>query len=96
MTPSLIILIVVVAIALFAVAIYNSIISVKNTVEEASSAIDTVFQNRYDLIPNLVQVVQQYTSHEKDILENVTKIRSNAMNNQEVTKEKLEQENMLS
>ncbi len=88
--------ILIIVIIVVAVLNYNSIISVKNTVEESSSAIDTVFQNRYDLIPNLVQVVQQYASHEKEILENITKIRSNAMNNQEVTKEKLDQENMLS
>jgi LemA protein len=55
-----------------------------------------VFQNRYDLIPNLVEVVKQYVSHEKSLLEDVTKIRSNAMKSEEVTKEKLDQENMLS
>jgi LemA protein len=48
---------------------YNSIIKIKNSVEENISAIDTVFQNRYDLIPNLVEVVKQYASHEKNLLE---------------------------
>lgn len=94
MTPIIVWVIVVVAIVYF--VIYNSIVSVRNSVEESSSAIDTVFQNRYDLIPNLVEVVKQYVSHEKSLLEDVTKIRSNAMKSEEVTKEKLDQENMLS
>jgi LemA protein len=49
--------------------IYNNIIRIRNSVLENSSAIDTVFQNRYDLIPNLVEVVKQYASHEKTLLE---------------------------
>lgn len=46
------------------IGMYNSIISVKNKVAESFSAIDAVLQNRYDLIPNLVEVVKQYASHE--------------------------------
>ena len=46
------------------IGMYNSIISTKNKVAESFSAIDTVLQNRYDLIPNLVEVVKQYASHE--------------------------------
>lgn len=81
---------------MFYVTAYNSLISLKNSVEESFSAIDTVFQNRYDLIPNLVEVVKQYASHEKEVLTQVVKLRSSAMGNQEVSKEKLAQENMLS
>ncbi len=97
MSTTLITIAVIVAIIIVAyIAIYNSIISVKNTVEESFSAIETVFQNRYDLIPNLVDVVKQYVSHERGLLEEVTKIRTSAINNTEITKEKLEEENMLS
>lgn len=46
------------------IGMYNSIVSIKNKVAESFSAIDTVLQNRYDLIPNLVEVVKQYASHE--------------------------------
>lgn len=95
MTTGIIIAIVVLLVGIVGI-MYNSIISVKNTVEESSSAIDTVFQNRYDLIPNLVEVVKQYATHEKDLLEGVTKLRSDTMAGQEMTKEKLENENMLS
>lgn len=94
--PLIVIGVIVVVLVIVFIGMYNGIVASKNQVEESYSAIDTVFQNRYDLIPNLVQVVQQYASHEKDILENVTKLRSNAMNNQELTQEKLENENMLS
>jgi len=82
--------------AIIFIVTYNSIIRTRNSVEENVSAIDTVFQNRYDLIPNLVEVVKQYASHEKNLLEWVTKLRSGAMSGQEMTKEKLNQENMLS
>jgi LemA protein len=61
--------IVVVVLVVMFVTIYNNVIKTKNLVEENVSAIDTMFQNRYDLIPNLVEVVKQYASHEKELLE---------------------------
>lgn len=60
----------------FIIILYNSIIKAKNDVENNKSTIQTVLQNRYDLIPNLVQVVQQYASHEKDIIEHVAMMRA--------------------
>jgi LemA protein len=53
-----------VGIILYAISMYNSIINTKNTVGEAFSAIDTVLQNRYNLLPNLIELVKQYMSHE--------------------------------
>ena len=98
MSSPLMIILAITAVVLFVgvISIYNTIIRLRNSVDENISSIDTVFQNRYDLIPNLVEVVKQYASHEKSLLEEVTKLRSNAMSWQEVTKEKLENENMLS
>lgn len=78
------------------IVMFNTIIRIKNSVEENVGAIDTVFQNRYDLIPNLVEVVKQYASHEKTLLEWVTKLRTGAMSGQDMSKEKLENENALS
>ena len=95
MSIQIIIWIIVFAILAY-VLIYNGIISARNNVKENSSAIDTVFQNRYDLIPNLIEVVKKYTKHESKVLENVTKLRSGAMGTQEITPEKLAQENMIS
>ena len=67
--------------ALFFIVQYNGIISVKNKVAEAFSAIDTVLQNRYNIIPNLVEIVKQYASHEKEILEHVSQMRSELLSN---------------
>lgn len=89
-----IIFVIIVLISYF--SIYNSIISARNSVEESFSAIDTILQQRYDLIPNLVEVVKQYASHEKDTLIKVTEMRSNLINNQwQGTENRFENENSL-
>ena len=58
---------------------YNQLIHAHAVVKEAWSGIDVQLQRRYDLIPNLVKTVKQYSIHEKDVLENVTKMRSSSM-----------------
>jgi LemA protein len=68
-----------VIVGIYFIMTYNSIISAKNNVSESLSAIDTVMQNRYDLIPNLVEVVKQYASHESGIFSKVTEMRSALM-----------------
>jgi LemA protein len=61
------------------ISIYNGIISSKNKVEESKSSIDVFLQNRYDLIPNLVETVKQYMQHEKGVLEELTRLRTEAL-----------------
>ena len=75
-----IILIVVVVIALWLIATYNGLIQARNKVKNAFAQIDTQLQRRFDLIPNLVETVKGYASHEKELLENVTASRSGYMN----------------
>ena len=75
-----IVLIVVVVIALWLIATYNSLIQARNKVKNAFAQIDTQLQRRFDLIPNLVETVKGYASHEKELLENVTASRSGYMN----------------
>lgn len=75
----IIVLIVVAVIALWAVAVYNGLIGKRLAVEEQFSGIDTELKKRYDLIPNLVETVKGYATHEKEVFENVTKARSQAM-----------------
>ena len=75
MSTSLIILIVII-IAL--VLMYNSLVAKKNQVENIFASVDTVLKKRYDLIPNLVASVSKYMDHEKGLLEEVTKLRSDA------------------
>ena len=66
-------------VALVLILMYNTLISRKNEVENIFASVDTVLKKRYDLIPNLVSSVQQYMSHEKDLLEKITQWRSQAM-----------------
>lgn len=71
---------IVVAIAmLWVVMRYNSLVHLKALVDEGWSGIDVQLKRRYDLIPNLVAVVKQYSIHEKEVLEQVTKMRSASM-----------------
>lgn len=65
--------------ALWAVSSYNKLVQLKALSEEGWSGIDVQLKRRYDLIPNLVAVVQQYRIHEKEVLENVTKMRAASM-----------------
>ncbi len=66
--------------ALWAISIYNRLVRLKNLSEEGWSGIDVQLKRRYDLVPNLVGVVQGYKIHEKEVLENVTKMRAASMN----------------
>lgn len=59
--------------------IYNSLVSAKLRVSEALSHIDVQLKRRTDLIPNLVETVKGYAKHEKELLENITKARSNLL-----------------
>lgn len=71
-------LIIVIVIGIILVLIYNSLVSKKNQVENIFASIDTQLKKRYDLIPNLVASVSKYMEHEKSLLEEVTKLRSEA------------------
>ena len=94
-TTLLIILAAAVIIVFWLIGVYNGLIRLKNRVDEAWSDIDVQLKRRYDLIPNLVSTVKGYAAHEKGLLENVTKARSQAM--QATSPEaKGQAENMLS
>ena len=60
---------------------YNLMISLNEGVRKALSDVDSIYQRRNDLIPNLVSVIKEYASHEKFVLENITKERTEAMQN---------------
>lgn len=74
-----IISIVLVAIVFWFVATYNRFISLRNRTKEAWSDIDVQLKRRYDLIPNLVETVKGYASHERELLEKVTQARARAI-----------------
>ena len=71
-------LIVVIVVAIILVLMYNSLVGKKNQVENIFASVDTQLKKRYDLIPNLVSSVSKYMEHEKGLLEEVTKLRSDA------------------
>ena len=89
------ILIVIIAIILWLIAVYNGLIKSKLRTDEAWADIDVQLKRRYDLIPNLVETVKAYASHEKEVFEKVTAARSQAMQAQTLD-EKGKAENMLS
>ncbi|WP_281951745.1 LemA family protein [Nitrosophilus kaiyonis] len=62
------------------ILMYNFLVSRKNQVENIFASVDALLKKRYDLIPNLVASVKEYMKHEKDILEEITKLRSQALN----------------
>ena len=74
---------------------YNGLVSFRNRVSEAWSDIDVQLKRRYDLIPNLVNTVKGYASHESGVFQKVTEARANAMQAGS-TQAKAEAENMLS
>lgn len=74
-----IILIAVVIIVAFVIAVYNSLVGLKNKTQEAWADIDVQLKRRYDLIPNLVETVKGYAKHEKGTFEKITEYRSAAM-----------------
>lgn len=76
------------------VAIYNKLIRLRNTVKSSWSDIDVQLKKRYDLVPNLVETVKGYASHERTVFEKVTQARSMAMQ-ATAPGEKAKAENML-
>ena len=87
-------LIIVGGVILFAVGIYNSLVTLRNRCENAWSQVDVQLRRRYDLIPNLVETVKGYAKHEREVFEKVTQARSQAIGAQTVG-EQGQAENML-
>lgn len=75
-----IILAILVIVAVWAISIYNRLIKGKNLVDEGWSNIDVQLKQRANLIPNLVNTVKGYVTHEKDLLTQVTQLRNQSLN----------------
>ncbi len=82
-------------IALWVIIAFNGFVTLKNRSQEAWADIDVQLKRRYDLIPNLVNAVKGYMTHESGTFEKITQARASAMNAQGV-KEKGKSEDMLS
>ncbi len=96
--PFLVILALIVVVALWLISIYNGLVTLKTRTDEAWSDIDVQLKRRYDLIPNLVETVKGYATHEKEVFEKVTQARSMAMQAQQAgdPQATAQAENMLS
>jgi LemA protein len=79
MTALYIILAVVAIVILWLILTYNGLITSRNRVDEAYSDIDVQLKRRYDLIPNLIETVKGYATHEREVLQKVTEARTKAM-----------------
>lgn len=77
------VLVIIVGIVIISIlAIYNSLVKLKNKVKQAESGIDVYLNQRFDLIPNLVECVKGYSKHERTIFEEIAKLRTVYMNKQ--------------
>lgn len=75
-------LIVIGVVVLLFILLYNNLVGKKNQVANAFSSIDVLLKKRFDLIPNLIKMVQRYMQHEVDVLTRVTEMRAKAMSGQ--------------
>ena len=87
-------LIIIGAVVLMAIGMYNGLITLRNRCDNAWSQVDVQLRRRYDLIPNLVETVKGYAKHESGVFERVTQARAAAVNAQTV-KDQGQADNML-
>lgn len=94
----MILLIVLVAVVIIVIFLYNGLVSKQVTVKSAWSQIDVQLKRRHDLIPNLVETVKGYAGHEKETLERVIKARNSAITaaSNDSVRESSQAENVLS
>ena len=76
----IVILVIVVVLVVAVIGLYNNLVKLRNMVDNAWAQIDVQLQRRLDLIPNLVETVKGYASHERGTLEEVTQARTAVMN----------------
>jgi len=91
----LIFIIIIGALFIIAIGMYNSLISLRNRCDNSWAQVDVQLKRRYDLIPNLVETVKGYAKHEREVFQNVTEARAKAINANTV-KDQSAAENQLS
>lgn len=91
----LIVLVVLAAIGMYAVSVYNGLVARRARVRNAWAQIDVQLKRRHDLVPNLVESVKGYLAHERSVMEQVTEARSRAIGAGANVAERAEAESML-
>lgn len=82
---TMILIFVVIILLIVCISMYNSLVSAHEKVKRSKSNIDVFLKKRFDLIPNLEQVVKGYVKHEKDILVEITKLRTEFEKNGDIS-----------
>lgn len=77
---------IVVLLAIYLIVTYNGLVKTNNIVKEAFSTMDIYLKKRWDLIPNLVEVVKGYAKHEKETFNAITSLRTNSYDNMSMNK----------
>ena len=95
MSSTLVVLAIIVVAVIWAISVYNGLVSMRQRVNQAFADIDVQLKQRHDLIPNLVETVKGYAAHERGTLEDVVKARNAAMTAQGPAQQAAA-ENMLS
>src|SRR6478609_9480079 len=95
MVFAIVLIVIVVLVIAFLVLTYNGLVQLRNRIDAAWSQIDVQLKRRYDLIPNLVETVKGYATHERETLEGVTQARNMAIGAQG-PQQQAEAENVLS
>ena len=91
----IIVLVIVAIVVLYGVGVYNKLVRFRTLVEEAWSGINVQLKKRHDLIPNLMETVKGYATHERETFESVTRARTSAIQAQDVKTQEVA-ENQLS
>jgi LemA protein len=95
-TVFLVIIVLIVLVGAYTLSIYNKLVTLQNRVEEAWSDVEVQMKRRYDLIPNLVETVKGYASHEKSTLDAVIQARNAAVRIKDSVEDKSKAESVLS
>ncbi len=95
-TTLIVIIAAVVLFLLIVISIFNSLTNKKNQVANAFGTIDVQLKNRYDLIPNLVATVQQYATHERELLSKITDLRTRALQQNVTPEDRVNLDNQIS
>ena len=78
----------------YGIGIYNKLVKLRTMVQEAWSSIDVMLKKRYDLIPNLIETVKGYATHERETFDSVTRARAAAMGANTVGEKEIAEKNL--
>ncbi len=93
---TIIIIVAILLVVVFPLMLYNSLVRKRNQVENVFASLDALLKKRYDLIPNLVAIVQSYMQHERETLIKITELRTKAISGNITPSESVELNNQIS